>query len=146
MPNGICPDDGLSRTLFRILVNPDTELVPWSALLFTNDYTPDESTVLADLTEPTFAGYSRRSVDPATWTAPALVGHYAKSSWGSVPLEWTNGGAVDVTVYGYALYDSLFSRLVLVERFDPDDIRAVAPGDTIKVLPVFSHRSQSATE
>lgn len=144
--NGICPDEGLERRLLRLLVNADTEFQPWSALLFVNDFTPDESTTLADLEEPTWLAYSRRSLQADQWQLLGVTANEANAQWGESPIQWDNDSGPDETVYGYAIYDSLLSQLVLVQRFDPSDIREIETGHGIGVLPKFSYRSQTASE
>jgi hypothetical protein len=141
MPNGIVPDEGLSRELYRILVNEDTAFQAWQLLLFVNDYTPIGSTNLADLVEASFTGYSRRAIDRAGWGAPVVAGGVATATH-ATPQTWTNGNVGDVTVYGCAYLDVTFNVLRFAERFDSADIVAVNPGGTITVLPVFTYRSQ----
>lgn len=146
MPNGIVPDEGLQRECLDILDNAGTAFSAWVILLWVNDYTPTEDTTLADLTEASFTGYSRRSLTASEWSVPVVAAHKATSTWGSAPLVWTNGNASAVTVYGCAYYDTLAGRLRFVERFDDADIVAVEPGGTIAVTPRFSLRSQLASE
>jgi len=146
MPNGIVPDEGLADELLSILINPMTEFAAWSLLLWVNNYVPDDATTLADLEEPTFTGYSRRSLIAADWGVPVVAAHVATSTWGTVPQVWTNGGATSVSVFGCAYYDTVAAVLRYVERFDVADIVAVAPGGTIAVTPRFTYRSQLASE
>jgi len=144
--NGIVPNQGLTRALYRILVNEDTLMTPWQMLLFVNDVTPDEDTVLADLVEPGWLGYSRRTLLAGGWTTPVVAGVYAKSTYGVDPIVFTNTTLPAVTNYGWAIYDPLLSELRLVQRFDPGDIREITVGGAVKVLPGFTHRSQSPSE
>lgn len=146
MPNGIVPDESLGDELLAIVHEASTALFPWQLLLFVNDYTPVASTTLADLVEPTFSGYSRRTLDPAAWTAPVMVGVYAESTNGTDPQLWTNGSGAAVTVFGSAYLDPVTGRLRRVQRYDPADIVAVEPGGVIGVVPKFSYRSQLASE
>lgn len=146
MANGIVPDEGLADELSAIVVNPATEFAAWSLLLWVNDYTPDESTTLADLTEASFTGYSRRSLIASQWQAPTVAAHLATAVWGTTPQVWTNGDSGDVTVYGCAYFDTVAGVLRFVERFDDADIVAVTPGGTIAVTPRFSLRSQLASD
>lgn len=144
--NGICPDEGLERRLLRLLVNADTEFQPWSCLLFVNDFTPDVTTTLADLDEPTWLSYARKSLQADQWVMLGVTDSEANAQYGEEPLYWENDSGPDETVYGYAIYDSMLSQLVLVQRFDPDDIREIETGQQIGVLPKFSFRSQTASE
>ncbi len=146
MPNGIVPDEGLADQLDDILSNDATLFAPWALILWTNDYVPTAATVVADLTEATFTGYSRRSLLAAGWSSPTIAGHAALSTHGTGPQVYTNGDGGPVTVFGTAYLDVIAGKLRKVQRFDPADIVAVDPGGTIAVTPEFSYRSQLATE
>lgn len=67
--------------------------------LFSNDYTPTVATVLGDLTEPSFAGYSQIDADGVTWPDPTINGSDQGESDGPT-LTWTctadPGSPVDV--------------------------------------------------
>ena len=137
MPQAIAVDDGLDRLLSRALNNPDTQFQPWTLGLFVNDLVPTRDTVLNDLEEANWAGYSRRSLDPNQWQAITVVDHVAKAVWGTAPLAWTNNSGADVTNYGYWIYSLSYSELMFVQRFDDVDIRAVPSGGQIKIQPVI---------
>jgi hypothetical protein len=139
--NGVIPDEGLSRECYRILNNEDTQFQAWQLLLWVNNFTPDESTTLADLTEASFSGYSRRALPAAGWSTPTVAAHLATSTQAATQV-WTNGNAGDVTVYGCAYLDVTYNVLRFVQRFDTADITAVNPGGTIAVTPTFTYRTQ----
>lgn len=84
-------------------------------MLFVNNITPDEDTVLGDLTEATFPGYTRQSID---FSPPgALVGH----TWVLTPvaLVFTRAaGAGGEDVYGYGVLDSTGTALLWAQK-DP---------------------------
>ena len=144
MPAGVFIDEGLGRGLKMLVDNPDTALVPWEMLLFVNDITPDEDTVLADLTEPTWGGYARVTLDPGLWTAPFLSGHMASVEYGTEPTEFANVGGPTQTPFGFALFDPGWAVLVYAERFDDGDITPVADGESKFILPRVTRRSLPA--
>src|SRR5690349_7392532 len=126
MPNGIVPDESLGQCLADILGSAAALLIPWEALLFVNDFTPDGATVLADLTEPSWASYARRTLAPADWSVPVVAGGYAESTWGTGTVNFPNAASAAETVYGYAIFDPGLALLRVVERFEPGDIRLIS--------------------
>lgn len=140
MPDGLVPDEGLARGLEWTLNNGDTQLDAWQLMLFVNDLTPDEDTVLADLVEPSWPGYARYAMVPASWSAPVIAGHVAESVWGQDPVTFTNATGATETVYGCGYFDPLFSVLRFVQRFDVGDIRPIAAGESVQVIPRFTRR------
>jgi hypothetical protein len=144
MPAGVFVNEGLARGLKWLLSNPDTALVPWELLLFVNDLEPDEGTVLANLTEPTWGAYARVTIDPAEWTAPFLMDNEVTSDWGTEPVEFFNVGGPTETPFGFAFFDPGNGALVYAERFDDGDITAVADGESKFILPRVTRRSLPA--
>lgn len=144
MPDGLIPDEGLARGLSWTLDNADTQLSAWELLLFVNDFTPDEGVTLADLVEPSWPEYARAALVPAQWSAPVVADHVAESVWGSAPVEFTNGTGATETVYGCAYYDPLLNVLRYAQRFDDGDIRPIAAGDGVSVIPRFTRRGTAA--
>lgn len=144
MPAGVFVDESLGRGLRWLVNNPDTQTQAWELLLFVNDYTPDETTVLADLVECSWGGYARVILDPDDWTDPFIEAHVARVDWGTEPTEFANDGGPTQTPYGYAIFDPLLAKLVYAERFDDGDIAAVADGESKFILPRFTRRSGTA--
>jgi len=143
MPDGVVPDEGLARGLQWTLDNPDTNLDAWQLLLFVNDYTPTLTTTLADLVEPSWTSYSRAALLPAFWSAPMVAAHVASSEWGADPVEFKNLVSATETVYGCAYFDPIFGVLRFVQRFEVGDIRPIAAGESVLVIPRFTRRSEA---
>jgi hypothetical protein len=143
MPDGLVPDEGLARGLEWTLNNGDTQLDAWQLMIFVNDFEPDEDTVLADLVEPSWPGYARYAMVPGGWDIPAIIGHVAESVWGTDPVEFLNATGATETVYGCGYFDPLFGVLRFVQRFDAGDIRAIAAGESVQIIPRFTRRGQS---
>lgn len=113
---------------------------PLKVLLFTNAVTPDRNTVIGDLTEATWSGYSRQTL-PALG-ASTYVSPDAITVAGS-DVQFTNSTAGDVTLYGYAVVDNA-GVLLWAER----DPAAVSGPITLPTLQKYSvtvrrtHRNQ----
>lgn len=140
MPDGVVPDEGLARGLEWTLVNGDTQINAWQLMLFTNDITPTRLTVLDDLVEPSWPGYSRFPLAPQGWELAAVVEGVAVATWGTDPVQFVNSVGPTETVYGCGYVDPLFGVLRYVMRFDPGDIRAVAAGESVQIVPRFARR------
>ena len=140
MPDGLVPDAGLARGLTWTLDNPDTQLDAWQLLVWVNDLVPDAGTTLADLVEPSWSGYARVGLTPAQWSVPVVTDHVAESVWGTGPVEFANASGPTETVYGCAMYDPLFNVLRFVQRFDAGDVRPIAAGESVFVIPRFTRR------
>ena len=146
MPNGIVPDESLAECLSSILNSAAALLIPWEALLFVNDFTPTGAVTLADLVEPSWASYTRRTLTPEQWSAPTTFDGYARSQWSLDPVEFPNAASAAETVYGYAIFDPGLNLLRHCERFDPDDIRLIEAGGSVRLVPRVSFRSQTPLE
>lgn len=144
MPNGIVPNEGLARGLFRTLKNEDTDLFPWELILWVNNYVPHVGTTLADLVEPTFAGYAAKTMNNDLWTVPVVTGNEAWSTWKVEPSVFTNTTGPAETVYGYAMRDNHFGVIRHVQRFDAADVREIGPDEVVVILPKFTRTSQAA--
>lgn len=144
MADGIIPDGGLTRGLQWTLVNGDTELDAWRLLLFKNDITPTRLTVLADLVEPSWPGYARYPLMPDSWHFSEPVDGVATAVWGEDPVEFLNTFGPTETVFGCAFLDPLFSVLRYVQRFDPGDIRPIAAGESVLIVPRITRRGTPA--
>lgn len=140
MPDGVVPNEGLSRGLVWTLVNPDTQLMAWELVLYVNDLTPGADTVFADLVEPSWPEYVRVPLTPADWGVPVLDGDQMVSTWGVNPVEFHNASGATETVYGLGYYDPAFGVLRYAQRFDAGDTRPVAAGESVFVVPRFSRR------
>lgn len=79
-------------------------------VLFTNALVPSATTLLVDLTQPTYTGYAAKN---ATFAAPYRrpVGGFATES---VLLIWQMGDAdLPTTIYGYGITDGLVTPKLL---------------------------------
>lgn len=138
MPSGILPDEGIALQLECILKRTVAGISPWSLILWTNDITPTFATVLADLTEATFLGYTRVTLDRSTWTTPTVHDGCAHSTWGTDAIVWNVTGGPVETLYGYAMIDPTMNVIRFVQRFDAEDIAPIILGGKVLLLPEYT--------
>ena len=103
--------------------------------LFTNvGLAPDNTTVYADLTLPSYTGYTRQAV---VWSAPVRQPDESYAVMGQVVLNKMTGGTGSATVTGYALTSGIsVSTLEATEVFSsPVNVSQV--GDFVAVVPIF---------
>jgi hypothetical protein len=131
----VLPDQGLPDLLDWMIRHTGGDPPDLVFTLWTNNITPDQATVLTDLTRASFPGFFEVNLTRSGWTAPAIASDHAVSTWGTVPTSWTLATGT-VTIYGWAAYNFAAARLVIVERFDTP--RVLNAGDTIGVLPQFT--------
>lgn len=138
MPDGLSPTEGVGALLDYILIASLPGVLPWQMVLWVNDITPTVGTTFSDLQEATFGGYRRFTLDRELWTPAEVSAGCARSQWGLGPIEWVPYSGPLETVYGYALYDATMNVLRWVQRFDPADVRPIAIGRPLRVLPVLT--------
>lgn len=97
----VLPDEGIADLLSYMLSAPITGVLDWLLILYELPVNPDFNTVMADLTECTFAGYSRVTLTRSLWQTPVVSGGIASSVWDTAPLGYLNTGSPQ-DVAGYA--------------------------------------------
>jgi hypothetical protein len=140
MPAVVIPDEGNQQQHEMSLGVLPVVFVPWSLVLFANDLTPDATTVLADIEQPTFNGYGPVLLDPALWQFTPPASGCSHAQWGSLPYAWSvNGGPIQ-TIYGWAWIDTAAGVIRRIQRFEPTDIAPIVIGEqfTLPVLATFT--------
>lgn len=138
MPDQLLPNEGIGDQLVYILSAPISGVLPWVLILFSNDIVPDADTVLADLVEATFPGYTPATLTRPDWTTPVVLSGCAHSTWGTTPITWFVTGPTTETIYGYAMCDLTLGVLRTVQRFDDADLTPLQPGGRISLLPEYT--------
>lgn len=135
----VLPNEGLADQLNYIIRQTISGVLPWELQLYSNDFDPDQGTVLSDLLEATFTGYSGVTMTRSDWTAPVISANKAVSTWGTDPTSWTctAGGQ---TIYGYMAVDTALGVLRIVERFATPVV--VGVGGIISVLPRYTFTTE----
>lgn len=90
--------------------------LPWYLILYSNNFVPLETSVLADFTQATFTGYSPVELTRATWQAPVMVGNKALIQYDTVPQTWTATAGFQ-TIYGYVIFQGVTNTGIIAERF-----------------------------
>jgi len=135
MPIGLIPAEGAIVPGAAWLRDTSPILVPWKLVLWVNDLEPTKSTVWADVTEASWAGYARVTLTRSMWSPVLVDDECVGWSWGSVPYVWTNTGSGTPTNYGWTMFDDVLSRLLFIQRFDETEIGPLAAGGKFKLLP-----------
>lgn len=96
---------------------------PFQIRLYTNNVTPDHDTVLGDLTEAAYTGYSPQPWDPSPVSEVGGKAQFepANVTFGAVPDD-------PADVYGFFVTDYTGSNLLMAGRLDvaPYDLHAAA--------------------
>lgn len=106
--------------------------------LFSNNVVVGPTTVLSDLTQASFAGYSAAS--PA-WGAPALVGTTAQIVPSPTNVDFSYSGGSTTTVYGAYLTDAANTALFGATTFTtPFVFSPVVP--VLSLYPVYTQKTE----
>ena len=113
----VTPDVGEVSLLTEFLGNGED----WILHLYSNDVTPNEDTVLGDLTEANYAGYSAptltRSVSGSTWETPTTTANVTSSRYNpSTPQSFQSSSGTQ-QVFGWYATGATSGNLLMVERF-----------------------------
>jgi len=121
-----------------MIQSPISGVLPLELMFFVNDVTPTADTTLADLTEATFGGYSRLTLDRASWLIGSPADGCVHATWGSYAQVWyCTSGPVE-TIYGYAYVDASLGVIRLIQRFDVADIAPLEVGGRVLLLPEWT--------
>src|SRR5437868_194692 len=129
----VYPDEGLVELITRMLASS------LHLHLFVNDLTPSFTTVLLDMTEATFGGYSVASLLIADWAVMGVSAHngYALAA----PKSFLNSSGIDQAAYGYYFTDVSDSMLIAATRFDSAPVTK-HDGESFLVFPTWGDFSQ----
>ncbi len=102
--------------------------------LFTNDYTPVQTSVAGSFTEASGGGYAAKTLTNGSWTV--TVGNDPSDAvYAEQTFTFTGALSGSATVYGYFVVDA-DGTLVWAERFS-SSFQPANNGDTIKITPIF---------
>jgi hypothetical protein len=104
--------------------------------LFVNNVTPDDTFVLANLTEMSTLSYASKTLTMGSWSVAAgSAGNPAVATY--AVQTWTFTAGTLVNVYGYFVKDTSSGRLLWVELFaSPKPIQNT--GDQIIITPTMT--------
>lgn len=126
---GIIPNEG-EEDMLDVLLAGNLVL-----RLFKNNFTPSDSSVLADFTEADFPGYAAITLTGGSWTttpgAPSIATYAAQT--------FTATASGSQTIYGYYITRTATGRVWMAERFPAAQIAAIsAAGQTRIINPKLS--------
>lgn len=107
--------------------------------LFSNNFTPDANTILADFTECAFGGYVA-GTDP--FGAPGLDPSGIPVA--PLPFLFTTNATPPGQAYGVYIVDSA-GAYVAGGRFDPAPVAFASPGDLLSGVILFSYEQGTIT-
>jgi len=113
----VIPNDGKQLWLNWALVSDGSDVEDYVLMLFKNNFTIEDDTVLGDLDEATFTGYSNIVILRTNMSAPFFDGDVAVSECDFVPTFNCTGGSLQ-TVYGWGLYSEDTEVLLAGQNFD----------------------------
>lgn len=108
--------------------------------LYKNNFTPLITSVLADYTESTFAGYAAQSI--TGWTAATITANIAKMLADAKTFTRSSTGATE-NVYGYYVTDNGSTIALWGERDANAPIPLTNLGDSYTVTPALAAKDQS---
>ena len=135
----VIPNDGKLLHLMRALTSTTPE--DWEVQLYSNNYTPVDTSVPADFTAATFTGAGVWTIAVADWSSPVIVSDVAEMS--AVPFpEWTCTAGASQTVYGWFAVGANSGDVLAAQRFDT--ARVMSVGATEQLDP-FTIRLKTFT-
>lgn len=102
--------------------------------LYSNNFTPHESTVMSDFTESTATNYTAVTLAGASWTVASGA---SAGSTGTYAQQSFNFSTSD-TIYGYYVTSGGARTLLWAERFTGGPFTLPTSGGTIAVTPKIS--------
>lgn len=110
----------------------------FSLRLFENDFTPDETSVLANFVQATFPGYVAKDLHASVWGAPSLSGAVATSIY---PHQTWTASDPGPTVYGWYIVD-ITGKVVAKARYPTPAV--ILLGTVVGALPTLSVQRAAA--
>ncbi len=133
------PDEGLALNLDTLVRAGLVLDQPLELRLYVNDLVPQRTTVLANFTEASFGGYSRRVIERADWSAAAVAAdHVARIARTAGPFVYTPTTAGE-TVYGVYLVDVDAGKVRWQGRFATPKVCVI--GTPFRVNPIITARA-----
>ncbi|MCB9949571.1 MAG: hypothetical protein H6824_01165 [Planctomycetaceae bacterium] len=134
----ITSNAGELELLDKLLKDPLTTNEDYVLKLFQNDYTPDQTTVEASLTEANFTNYAAVTLTRSGWSDAVTVSNKAESSYAT--QSWTCGTTGN-SVYGYYVTGSTSGTVLWAERFAAT--RTLVSSDVLNLQPKFTLNSEN---
>jgi hypothetical protein len=121
----VIPDEGKTLWLDRMMNLVDVDPTGLEVVLYSNNYTPVDLSVLADFVPASFTDSDPIPIPWSSWPVSIIVAHQAVTGIASPPT-WTCTAGGPETVYGWVLYGATTEKAYAAQRFD--NPRCMAPG------------------
>lgn len=127
----VAPNEGKTY-LLDWMIRTNGSAPNLSIQLFTNDFTPDNDSVLADFDLATFTGADPLTLTRSAWDAPFVASDVAYIEY-PTPPTWVCSGGGPQTCYGWVAWEQAGSHVVFAQRFDAS--RVMDAGATESLVP-----------
>lgn len=135
---GVWSDQGIADALDAITA--DVPVSTAKLRLFKSNTSISNTTVLSDLTESTFAGYSAQNL--TSWSLSAVTAHVAKSD--PAAISWTITSGTEA-VYGWYATNSAGTRLLWAQRDPAAPVNLDAAGLNVYTVTASLQAKDQAT-
>jgi hypothetical protein len=126
-----------TQQLLNLIIEALNAGYPVYMHLFINDVAPSDGTVIGDLVEASFSGYSAQAITYWAAVSPNPAGGYSSTA----PLaQFTNSSGSDQTVYGYYVTAGPAGDLLWLQA-DPNAPVTVPNGQSYYVVPALGMQS-----
>lgn len=132
MANMVIPNEGKIKLLDWAMCVNSGGVEDFSLFLYTNNYTPVDTSTLADFTAATFTGGAAISITRASLPTPTISSNIAITTRATSP-SWTNTGGTTETAYGWVLKSATSGKVIAAQKFDT--ARTMSPGATETLDP-----------
>lgn len=138
----VLPDEGIADLLSYMLSSTITGVLDWLLILYQDPVDPTYATVMGDLNECTFAGYSRLTLTRSLWQTPTVFEGVATSVWDTSPLGYINTGSAQ-DVAGYAIIRPGTEVIRFVQELDTPV--TLGTGQTLPLWPTITLTTDTCT-
>ena len=101
--------------------------------LYSNNFTPIETSVVGNFTEVTGGGYAQMSLIAGSWTI--ITGNPSQAEHTEITWTFTGATGDGGNVFGYYVVRAVGGELMWAERFSNGPFVITVNGDEIKVVP-----------
>jgi len=112
----VVPNEGSLELASLMLAENASDGFRFLVDLYQNNYTPNQSSTIANFTICDFAGYGQVSFLRSAWSLPTIVSDQAVIEYSYNPISWNNNGVVQYA-YGYLVRSSVTNNVLFAEQF-----------------------------
>jgi hypothetical protein len=112
----VTPNQGQLELMAFMLIDTSFTGFEFYLDLYSNNYTPVQSSTASNFTIATFAGYSQQTFTRSSWATPTTVSNQAYSTPTGNPFTWTCTSGSQ-TIYGYLVRSSATGNVLWAELF-----------------------------